>query len=90
MKNPRASAVAVALMMMTTSGHAFAAGGGTFLSGLVDWITGNVATTLGTLAIVAAAVMMMAMRMHILAILAVCAGIWLIFNASNVISFIQS
>jgi type IV secretory pathway VirB2 component (pilin) len=63
--------------------------GGSFLSGLLSWIQSNVLTTLGTLAIIVVGLVMMSMRASLVAIIAVCAGIWIVFNASTLISMLQ-
>lgn len=91
----RAAAFAVALLAITASpvlahAQAVGGGGGTFLNGLLTWVQSNVLTTIGTLAIICAGIVMLSMRISVVAIIAVCAGIWVIFNASTIISFLQS
>jgi type IV secretory pathway VirB2 component (pilin) len=58
----------------------------TFLSGLLNWVQGNVITTLGTLAIIVVGLVLLSMRASFVTILAVCAGIWVIFNAGTLVS----
>jgi type IV secretory pathway VirB2 component (pilin) len=55
----------------------------TFLNGLLTWVQGNVITTLGTLAIIVVGLVLLSMRASFVTILAVCAGIWVIFNATT-------
>jgi type IV secretory pathway VirB2 component (pilin) len=91
----RATAFTFVLLAVTASpilAHAQAVGGagGTFLNGLLTWVQSNVLTTVGTLAIICAGLVMLSMRISVVAIIAVCAGIWVIFNASTIISFLQS
>jgi type IV secretory pathway VirB2 component (pilin) len=91
----RAVAFAFVLLAIVASpvlAHAQAVGGagGTFLNGLLTWVQSNVLTTIGTLAIICAGIVMLSMRISVVAIIAVCAGIWVIFNASTIISFLQS
>ena len=91
----RATAFAFVLFAIAASpvlAHAQAVGGagGTFLNGLLTWVQSNVLTTIGTLAIICAGIVMLSMRISVVAIIAVCAGIWVIFNASTIISFLQS
>jgi type IV secretory pathway VirB2 component (pilin) len=90
----RAAIFAVALLVTAASpvlAHAqgVPGGGGSFLSGFLTWVQSNVLTTIGTLAIIGAGLTMLALRINVIAILAVCCGIWIIFNASNIISFLQ-
>jgi type IV secretory pathway VirB2 component (pilin) len=84
--------VLLAVAASPTLAHAQAVGGsgGTFLNGLLTWVQSNVLTTVGTLAIICAGLVMLSMRISVVAIIAVCAGIWVIFNASTIISFLQS
>jgi type IV secretory pathway VirB2 component (pilin) len=65
------------------------AAGGSFLNGLLNWVQGNVITTLGTLAIIVVGLVMLSMRASFVAIFAVCAGIWVIFNASTLAGLLR-
>lgn len=58
--------------------------------GLIQWLQGNVITALGTLAIIGAGITMLSMRFHLLATVAVCAGIWVMFNADMLLGLIRS
>ncbi|HEX3992346.1 MAG TPA: TrbC/VirB2 family protein [Acetobacteraceae bacterium] len=62
---------------------------GTFLQGLLSLVQGNVITTLGTLAIIVVGLVLMSMRASFVVILMVCAGIWIVFNASTLSSMLQ-
>jgi type IV secretory pathway VirB2 component (pilin) len=75
-------------LLMPLEAHAQAAGGN-FLNGLLTWVQGNVITTLGTLAIIVVGLVLMSMRASFVVILAVCAGIWVIFNASTLASMLH-
>ena len=72
------------LLATPTGAYAQAAGGGNFLSGLLSWVQGSVITTLGTLAIIVVGLVLMSMRASFVVIFAVCAGIWVVFNASTI------
>jgi len=61
----------------------------TFLSGLLTWVQGNVITTLGTLAIIVVGLVLLSMRASFVTILAVCAGIWVIFNATTLAGLLK-
>lgn len=61
-----------------------------FLNGLVSFFAGQVATNLGSLAIIAVAIAMMAMRCHLVWIVSVCSGIWLIFNHATLVGSLHT
>jgi type IV secretory pathway VirB2 component (pilin) len=82
---------AVLCFVLASPAGAYAqAAGGNFLNGLLTWIQGNVITTLGTLAIIVVGLVLMSMRASFVVILAVCAGIWVVFNASTLASLLHS
>jgi type IV secretory pathway VirB2 component (pilin) len=60
-----------------------------FLNGLLTWVQGNVITTLGTLAIIVVGLVLLSMRASFVTILAVCAGIWVIFNATTLAGLLK-
>jgi type IV secretory pathway VirB2 component (pilin) len=62
---------------------------GTFLNGLLNWVQGSVVTTLGTLAIIVVGLVLLSMRASFVTILAVCAGIWVIFNATTLAGLLK-
>jgi type IV secretory pathway VirB2 component (pilin) len=81
---------ALLCFVLTSPTGAFAqAAGGNFLNGLLTWVQGNVITTLGTLAIIVVGLVMLSMRASFGAIFAVCAGIWVIFNASTLAGLLR-
>lgn len=81
---------AVLCFLLASPSGAFAqAAGGSFLGGLLAWVQGNVITTLGTLAIIVVGLVLLSMRASFVSILAVCAGIWVIFNASTLAGFLR-
>ena len=81
---------AVLCFLLASPTGAFAqAAGGNFLNGLLTWVQGNVITTLGTLAIIVVGLVLMSMRASFVVILAVCAGIWVVFNASTLAGMLQ-
>lgn len=61
----------------------------TFLNGLLTWVQGSVITTLGTLAIIVVGLVLLSMRASFVTILAVCAGIWVVFNATTLASLLR-
>jgi type IV secretory pathway VirB2 component (pilin) len=63
---------------------------GAFLNGLLTWVQGNVITTLGTLAVIVVGLVLMSMRASFVVILAVCAGIWVVFNAGTIAGMLHS
>ena len=78
--------VAVALAAIALApdvAHAQAAGGGTFLQGALTWLQGNVITTLSTIAVIIIGIMLMAMRFSLVSAFCICAGIWIVFNATT-------
>lgn len=86
----RAAVAALLCLILLAPGAAHAqAFGGSFLSGLLNWVQSNVITTLGTLAIIVAGLVLMAMRVSLVAILAICAGIWIVFNADTLIGMLR-
>lgn len=64
-------------------------GGGSFLAGLLTWLSSDVMLTLSSLAVLLIGGLMMARRAEPLHILAVCGGIWVITNYSTVLGFIR-
>ena len=60
-----------------------------FLNGLLTWVQGSVITTLGTLAIIVVGLVLLSMRASFVVILAVCAGIWVIFNATTLAGLLK-
>jgi type IV secretory pathway VirB2 component (pilin) len=83
-------AAALLCFVLASPTGAFAqAAGGNFLNGLLTWVQGNVITTLGTLAIIVVGLVMLSMRASFVAIFAVCAGIWVIFNASTLAGLLR-
>ena len=62
---------------------------GAFLNGLLSWVQGSVITTLGTLAIIVVGLVMLSMRASFPAIFAVCAGIWVVFNATTLAGLLR-
>lgn len=60
-----------------------------FLSGLLNWVQGNVITTLGTLAIIVVGLTMLAARAHWVTIISAMAGVWVIFNAQNLVGYFK-
>ena len=71
--------------------HAQAAsGGGSFLSGLVNWLQGSVMTTLATLAVIVVGLTMMTMRASWGSIIIVCIGVYVAMNATTLIGYLQS
>jgi type IV secretory pathway VirB2 component (pilin) len=82
-------AVAALSFVLASPGVAFAQTGGNFLNGLLTWVQGNVITTLGTLSIIVVGLVLLSMRASFVVILSVCAGIWVIFNASTLAGMLQ-
>ena len=82
-------ATVVCLILASPAGAFAQAAGGNFLNGLLTWVQGNVITTLGTLAIIVVGLVMLSMRASFASILAVCAGIWVIFNASTLAGLLR-
>jgi type IV secretory pathway VirB2 component (pilin) len=60
-----------------------------FLNGLLTWVQGSVITTLGTLAIIIVGLVMLSMRASFVSIFAVCAGVWVIFNATTLAGLLR-
>lgn len=87
----RAAAIAAALLLAPMAAHAQAVGGGGggLLSGVLTWLQGSVITNVATLAIIAVGASMFFLRFHFVTILAVCAGVWVMFNASTIIGYLQ-
>lgn len=96
MKNPvpltiserrRYFAGAILCFLLTTPAVANAQGA--FLNGLLSWVQGGVITTLGTLAIIVIGLVLMSMRASFVVIFAVCAGIWVVFNANTLAGLLR-
>lgn len=87
----RAAAIAVALLLVPVAAHAQAVGGGGsgLLGGVLTWLQGSVITNIATLAVIAVGASMFFLRFHFVTILAVCAGVWIMFNASTIIGYLQ-
>jgi len=88
----RAAAIAIALLLAPMAAQAQAVGGGGgsgLLGGVLTWLQGSVITNVATLAVIAVGASMFFLRFHFVTILAVCAGVWLMFNASTVIGYLQ-
>lgn len=87
----RAAAIAVALALVPMAAHAQAVGGGGsgLLGGVLTWLQGSVITNVATLAVIAVGASMFFLRFHFVTILAVCAGVWIMFNASTIIGYLQ-
>jgi type IV secretory pathway VirB2 component (pilin) len=87
----RAAATAVALLLIPTAANAQAIGGGGngLLGGVLTWLQGSVITNVATLAVIAVGASMFFLRFHFVTILAVCAGVWIMFNASTIIGYLQ-
>ena len=87
----RAAAIAVALLLVPMAAHAQAVGGGGsgLLGGVLTWLQGSVITNVATLAVIAVGASMFFLRFHFVTILAVCAGVWIMFNASTIIGYLQ-
>lgn len=81
-------AAAAAALAPVTAAHAQAVGGGggagTILNSAVNYFQSNIAADLGTLAVICVGIFLLAMRVSWLVIIAVCAGIEVIFNASTI------
>lgn len=81
-------AAAAAALAPMTAAHAQTVGGGggagTILNGAVNYFQSNIAADLGTLAVICVGIFLLAMRVSWLVIIAVCAGIEVIFNASTI------
>lgn len=80
-------AAAVMALAPMTAAHAQGVGGGgggTILNGAVNYFQSNIAADLGTLAVICVGIFLLAMRVSWLVIIAVCAGIEVIFNASTI------
>ena len=82
-------AAALCFVLASPTGAFAQAAGGNFLNGLLTWVQGNVITTLGTLAIILVGLVMLSMRASFVAIFAVCAGIWVIFNANTLAGLLR-
>ncbi len=82
-------AAALCFVLASPTGAYAQAAGGNFLNGLLNWVQGNVIATLGTLAIIVVGLVMLSMRASFVAIFAVCAGIWVIFNASTLAGLLR-
>jgi len=82
--------VAVAITATPTAAYAQAVGGGggNFLTGLLNWISGNVITTVGSLAIIGLGGAMMFHHFHLYMILAIAAAVWVMFNYQTVLSML--
>lgn len=79
------AAILCFVLASPTGAHAQAA----FMSGALQWLQGNVITTLGTLAIIVVGLVLLSMRASFVTIFAVCAGIWVIFNASTLAGLLR-
>jgi type IV secretory pathway VirB2 component (pilin) len=77
------AAAGLCFLLASPTGAYAQAASGTFLNGLLQWVQGNVITTLGTLAIIVVGLVLLSMRASFVTIFAVCVGIWVIFNAST-------
>lgn len=92
MKQHRIFALALATMVMlplAASAQAFGGGGGGPLDGLVNWLQGSVITAVATLAIIGVGAAMFFLRFHFVSILAVCSGVWVMFNATTILGFLR-
>lgn len=88
----RAAALAIAILLAPMSAHAQAVGvggGGGILSGVVNWLQGSVITNIAVLAIMAVGASLFFLRFHFVTIIAVCAGIWIMFNANTILGYLQ-
>ena len=88
----RAAAVlAFALCLAPVASHAQALGGGGsgLLSGVLSWLQGSVITNVATLAVIAVGASLFFLRFHFVTILAVCAGVWVMFNAATIVGYLQ-
>lgn len=87
----RTAAIAVALLLIPMAAQAQAVGGGGsgLLGGVLTWLQGGVITNVATLAVIAVGASMFFLRFHFVTILAVCAGVWIMFNASTIIGYLQ-
>ncbi|HUZ62972.1 MAG TPA: TrbC/VirB2 family protein [Acetobacteraceae bacterium] len=87
----RATALAIALSLAPVAAHAQAigGGGGGLLSGVVNWLQGSVITNIAVLAIIAVGASLFFLRFHFVTIVAVCAGIWIMFNANTILGYLQ-
>ncbi len=89
---PHIAAIAVPLLLTPIAAHAQAVGGGGgsgLLGGVLNWLQGSVITNIATLAVIAVGASMFFLRFHFVTILAVCAGVWVMFNASTIIGYLQ-
>jgi type IV secretory pathway VirB2 component (pilin) len=82
-------AAALCFVLASPTGAYAQAAGGSFLNGLLNWVQGNVITTLGTLAIIVVGLVLLSMRASFVTIFAVCAGIWVIFNANTLAGLLK-
>ncbi|MGH7043310.1 MAG: TrbC/VirB2 family protein [Acetobacteraceae bacterium] len=87
----RLTALAAVLLLAPIAAHAQAigGGGGGLLSGVVSWLQGGVITNIAVLAIIAVGASMFFLRFHFVMIIAVCAGIWVMFNANTILGYLQ-
>jgi type IV secretory pathway VirB2 component (pilin) len=87
----RAAAIVPALLLAPAAAHAQAvgSGGSGLLGGVLTWLQGSVITNVATLAVIAVGASMFFLRFHFVTILAVCAGVWIMFNASTIIGYLQ-
>ena len=87
----RALAIALSLGIMASPAHAQAigGGGGGLLSGVLNWLTGGVITTLASIAIILVGLCMWFLRFHWGTIAAVCVGCWVAFNYQTILGFLQ-
>jgi type IV secretory pathway VirB2 component (pilin) len=81
--------LAVAALCFLVAAPAAANAQAAFLNGLLTWVQGSVITTLGTLAIIVVGLVLLSMRASFVVILAVCAGIWVIFNAQTLAGMLR-
>lgn len=84
-----AAAVALLLVPMVARAQAVSSGGSGLLGGVLSWLQGSVITNIATLAVIAVGASLFFLRFHFLTILAVCAGVWVMFNASTIIGYLQ-
>lgn len=81
-----AATVALAPITAAQAQTIGAGGGGTILNAAVNYFENNIAADLGTLAVICIGIFLLAMRVSWMVIIAVCAGIEVIFNASTISS----